>query len=309
MSKNKLVLVTGGAGFIGSHQCQDLLANGYKVRVIDNLVSGEKRRLPKEVEFVEGDITNRELVRQTCEGVTGIIHLAAMSKVGPSMDVPELCVETNVMGTMNLLMSAMALKIGAFVYAGSSTYYGMGDSPNRLNSLPDCLNPYAASKYMGEILVDNFHKSYQLPTTTFRYFNVYGTEQPSTGPYALVLGIFLERHLAGQELSIHGDGLQKRDFIHVKDVVRGNRLAIENLWQNPQAHHTLNIGSGTNLSILDLAKMISSTYSFAPSRKGDAKETLADISETTRVLGWKPQIAFQAGFEELREDYRRKHST
>ncbi len=308
MKESKLILVTGGAGFIGSHQCLELLANGYQVRVIDNLISGEKRRIPKEAEFIEGDITNREVVRRACEGVKGIIHLAAMSKVGPSMDVPELCVQTNVMGTMNLLMASLELKIPAFVYAGSSTYYGMGDSPNRLNSLPDCLNPYAASKYMGEILVENFHKSYQIPTTTFRYFNVYGPEQPSTGPYALVLGIFLERNLAGEELSIHGDGLQKRDFIHVKDVVRANRMAMENLWKNPGKHHTLNIGSGTNLSILDLAKMVSPKYSFAPGRKGDAKETLADISETTRVLGWKPEIPFQRGFDELREDYRRKKS-
>src|SRR5690349_20589232 len=118
MKQSKLILVTGGAGFIGSHQCRDLLNNGYQVRVIDNLVSGEKRRIPAEAEFIEGDITNPEVVRRTCEGVAGIIHLAAMSKVGPSMDVPELCVQTNVMGTMNLLMASLELKIPAFVYAG-----------------------------------------------------------------------------------------------------------------------------------------------------------------------------------------------
>jgi nucleoside-diphosphate-sugar epimerase len=305
-ASRKTILVTGGAGFIGSHQCRDLLAQGYRVRVIDNLISGDRSLVPAEAEFIEADICDRSAVFKACEGVSGVIHLAAMSKVGPSMDVPDLCVNTNVNGTMNLLMAALELKIPSFVYAGSSTYYGLGAPPNRLESLPDCLNPYAASKYMGEILVNNFFRSYQLPTMIMRYFNVYGPQQPSTGPYALVLGIFLERELSGQPLLIHGDGLQKRDFIHVRDVVRANRLAMEKLWTTPSAHHTLNIGSGTNLSIIDLAKMISSNYQFTDRRKGDAMETLADISETTRALGWKPEIRFEDGFLELKDVYRKK---
>lgn len=289
------MLVTGGAGFIGSHLVERLVALGHKVRVLDNLSQGHREWVHPAAEFIEGDITDSALCRRVCEGVAGVFHLAAMSKVAPSIDKFEFCTEQNIIGTQNLLIAARDAKVRKVVYSGSSTYYGNGAPPQAETALPNCLNPYATSKYVGEQFCEIFTRLYKLPTVTLRYFNVYGARQPGVGAYALVLGIFLEQWGRGEALTIHGDGSQRRDFIHVSDVVEANIAA----YASDVEGTAMNVGSGTNTSIKEIADLISPNQVYLPRRSGDAEVTLADISRITGLLKWKPQMPFTEGLKQL----------
>ncbi len=224
---SETMLVTGGAGFIGSHLVDRLHQAGHQVRVLDNLSQGRREWVHPSSDFIEGDLTDLLACRRACEGVSGVFHCAAMSKVAPSIDKFEFCTEQNIIGTQNLLIAARDARVRKLVYSGSSTYYGNGAPPQSENSLPNCLNPYAVSKYVGEQFCEVFTRLYRLPTVSLRYFNVYGPRQPSVGAYALVLGIFLDQRLRGEPLTVHGDGSQRRDFIHVSDVVEANLAAYD----------------------------------------------------------------------------------
>ena len=292
---NETMLVTGGAGFIGSHLVERLVQLGHRVRVLDNLTQGNREWVHPDAEFLEGDITNLALCRQSCAGVAGVFHLAAMSKVAPSIDKFEFCTEQNIIGTQNILIAARDAKVRKVVYSGSSTYYGNGAPPQSETAQPNCLNPYAVSKYVGEQFCEIFTKLYGLPTVTLRYFNVYGLRQPATGAYALVLGIFLDQWRRGQVLTIHGDGAQRRDFVHVSDVVEANLAAYRGKAQGM----AVNVGSGTNLSIKDLANLISPHQVHLPRRFGDAEVTLADITRIREQLGWSPKMSFVDGLKTL----------
>ena len=288
-------VVTGGAGFIGSHLAQRLVSLGHEVRVLDNLSQGRREWVPEAARFFEGDITDLELCRRVVEGAAGVFHLAAMSKVAPSIEDIEFCTRQNVLGTQSVLIAARDAKVRKVVYSGSSTYYGSQPPPQKEDLPPQCLNPYALSKYVGEQYCELFTRLYGLPTVTLRYFNVYGPRQPKVGAYALVLGIFLERLRAGRPLVVHGDGSQRRDFVHVRDVVEANLAA----WRSPAKGVALNVGSGENLSIQELADMISPRQERGPRRAGDADVTLADLTRTSKVLGWSPRVAFRDGLAEL----------
>ena len=289
------VVVTGGAGFIGSHLCERLLELGYAVRVLDNLSQGRRDWVPPAVELIEGDIVDLALCHKVCEGAVGVFHTAAMSKVAPSIDQIEFCTEQNVLGTQNVLIAARDAKVRKVVYSASSTYYGNGAPPQSEEILPQCLNPYALSKYVGEQYCELFTRLYGLPTISLRYFNVYGPRQPSEGAYALVLGIFLRQRLAGEPLVIHGTGAQRRDFVHVRDVVAANIRAFESNVQGT----VLNVGSGTNISIQELADMISSDQTYMPRRAGDADITLADLTRIADTLNWQPEISLEQGLREM----------
>ena len=289
------MLVTGGAGFIGSHLAERLVALGHPVRVFDNLSQGRREWIPAAAEFIEGDITDLPLCRRACEGVAGVFHLAAMSKVAPSIERFEFCTGQNIIGTQNVLIAARDAGVRKVVYSGSSTYYGNGAAPQAETALPECLNPYAVSKYVGEQFCEVFTRLYKLPTLTLRYFNVYGARQPAVGAYALVLGIFLDQWRRGEPLTIHGDGSQRRDFIHVSDVVEANLAA----YRNEAAGMALNVGSGTNISIQEMANLISSDQVHLPRRAGDADVTLADIDRIRERLGWQPRIEFAEGLKRL----------
>ncbi len=291
------MLVTGGAGFIGSHLSARLVELGYRVRVLDNLSQGKRAWVPAEAEFIEGDVVDAATCREACEGVTGVFHMAAMSKVAPSIDNIEFCTEQNVIGTQNLLVAARDKKVKKVVYSASSTYYGNQPAPQRETSHPDCLNPYALSKYVGEQYCELFTRLYGLPTISLRYFNVYGQRQPSVGAYALVLGIFLHQKRTGRPLTIHGSGEQRRDFVHVCDVVEANIHAF-----NARAQGVaLNVGSGKNHSVKELADMISNDQRFEPRRVGDAEITLADTSRVREALGWEARVSLEEGLRELLE--------
>jgi UDP-glucose 4-epimerase len=295
MGRIETVLVTGGAGFIGSHLTERLLREGFRVRVLDNLVQGRREWVPSEAEFVEGDIVDKAVCHSACRGVVGVFHAAAMSKVAPSLDILEFCTEQNVIGTQNILIAARDAGVRKVVYSGSCSYYGRQPVPHLESLLPQCLNPYSLSKYVGEQYCELFTKLYGLPTITLRYSNVYGPRQPSLGAYGLVLGIFLEQQKKGLPLTIHGTGDQRRDFVHVRDVADANLLA----FLSPVQGTACNIGSGANYSIQQLADMISSNQIHEPPRRGDAHDTLADVAKARDLLGWECRIAFEPGLREL----------
>lgn len=291
----KTVLVTGGAGFIGSHLCEGLLSRGYKVRVLDNLISGRREWLPKQVEFFHGDIADQKSSAKASVGVDGIFHCAAMSRSGPSQANIELCTLANVVGTQNMLLAAREAGVRRFIYSGSSTFYGNQPPPHREDGPSQFLNAYALTKYVGEEYCRLFAQAFGMACVILRYFSVYGPRQPESGSYALVLGIFLRQWAQQQPLEIHGDGEQRRDFVHVRDVVRANIAAYE----SDVRCDVFNVGSGTNLSVKELADMISPAQFHAPARADDSRATLADISKIHKRLGWKPQTAFGEGLEEL----------
>ncbi len=293
----KRVLVTGGAGFIGSHLVASLLEQGYDtVRVLDNFSQGKRAWLPPAVEVLEGDIVCPEDCARACREVDGVVHLAAMSKSGPSFDLFEFCMTQNAVGTQNILAAAVAAGVKKLVYAASSTCYGNAPAPQQETSPLEFLNPYALSKYVGEQSALLFNRIYQLPVISLRLFNVYGPRQPDQGAYALVLGRFLERHKRGLALQIHGSGRQQRDFIHVRDVANAMILALESL----ERGHVLNVGSGSNVSVQEIADLIAPQHQVRePRRLGDAEVTLAEISEIQRVLGWEPSVSFSEGLKEL----------
>jgi len=293
------LLVTGGAGFIGSHLCEGLLARGHQVRVLDNLAYGRRDYLPEGVEFLQGDIRDPAACQAAAKGMDGIFHCAAMSRSGPSQDQIEVCTQSNITGTQNMLLAARDAGVRRFVYSGSSTFYGNRPVPHRESDPPDLLNIYGLTKKVGEDYCLLFSRNFDLDCVVLRYFSVYGPRQPQTGAYALVLGIFLNRRAEGQVLEIHGDGKQRRDFVHVRDVVAANILAYEQAQREGVRGEVFNVGSGESLSVKELADLISPDQVHIQARKGDAAETLADISKIKARLGWSPRISFAQGLKEL----------
>jgi UDP-glucose 4-epimerase len=289
------VLVTGGAGFIGSHLCEGLIARGLEVRVLDNLSYGRREWVPPAAEFLEGDIRDPDTCRRAAAGVHGVFHLAAMSRSGPSQEQIELCTASNIVGTQNMLLAARDAGVKRFIYSGSSTYYGNRTPPHRESDPPDLLNIYGVTKRVGEQYTLLFDEGFDLPSLVLRYFNVYGPRQPETGAYALVLGIFLKRRADGKVLEIHGNGSQRRDFVHVRDVVAANIAAYESNLRG----EVFNVGSGSSLSVKELADLISPNQVHTEARKGDSMATLADISKIKAQLGWSPKISFTEGLKEL----------
>ena len=291
----KKILVTGGAGFIGSHLCEGLLARGYAVRVLDSLIYGQREWVPAPCEFIQGDIRDMDACAKAAAGMDGVLHCAAMSRSGPSQEQIEVCTGANITGTQNMLLAARDAGVKRFIYSGSSTYYGNRPPPHREDDPADILNIYGLTKRVGEQYTLLFDQDFDLPSVVLRYFNVYGPRQPQTGAYALVLGIFLRRAADGKVLEIHGDGSQRRDFVHVRDVVAANIAALES-----NVHGTVfNVGSGTSLSVKELADMISPDQVHTEGRKGDSLATLADISRIKAALGWAPKVSFVEGLEEL----------
>jgi nucleoside-diphosphate-sugar epimerase len=291
----KNMLVTGGAGFIGSHLCEGLLGRGYQVRVLDSLIYGKREWVPAAAEFIEGDIRDPAACRRAAAGMDGVFHCAAMSRSGPSQDQIDVCTQSNITGTQNMLLAAREARVKRFIYSGSSTYYGNRTPPHRESDPPDLLNIYGLTKRVGEQYCLLFDEGFDLPCMVLRYFNVYGPRQPETGAYALVLGIFLRRHADGQVLEIHGDGAQRRDFVHVRDVVAANIAACE----SPLRGEVFNVGSGTSISVKELADMISPEQIHTAARKNDSEATLADISKIQAALGWSPEISFAEGLKGL----------
>ena len=290
------VLVTGGAGFIGSHVAELLLGRGYEVDVLDNLSLGDREWVPDGARFVEGDILNLRLVRDLCADKDGVFHLAAMSRVLPSINAgPEsslFSAQQNIQGTLNVLVAAAETKVRKLVYSASSTYYGTTPAPHREDGPLGAHTPYGVSKYVGELYCKQFSAMYNLPTVSLRYFQVYGPRCPKTGPYAMVSSIFINQWKRGEPLTIQGTGEQRRDFVHVYDVAEANVRAFES---NVGGGEVINIGRGESFSIKHLADLISDNQVYTAPRAFDMPETRADVSKCWRLLGWVPMTHFVNG--------------
>ena len=308
-----MILVTGGAGFIGSHLVDRCVADGHAVRVIDDLSNSTRSSLKshlrkRTVEFLKGDIRDRKLVRKAVRDVDALFHEAAQVSVPLSLDDPLYTDDVNVRGTLSLLIAARDEGVERFVYASSSSVYGDPASlPVKESSPLRPLSPYAASKIAAEAYCTSFHKSGGLSTVCLRYFNVFGLRQGPDG-YASVIPAFIRSLLSGRPMTIFGDGTQTRDFIHVGDVVEANTLA---LTADMAIGEAINIGSGKSVSISELANMlreISGTRSPAPvhvaARKGDVKHSVADITNARRLLGHTPRTDLRSNLESLFKSYR-----
>jgi nucleoside-diphosphate-sugar epimerase len=295
-SGSSLVLVTGGAGFIGSHLVETLLKGSFRVRVVDSFETGSVRFLnimhPR-LEVRTGSIDDIEFINESMQGVDAVFHLAAASKVAPSLKAPSMAtfnVLVNAVGTARLLEAAKnSGSVKRFIYAASSTYYGNQKIPfAEYNSFVPS-SPYAASKYMGELMCSTYDKVFDLPCVNLRFFMVYGPRQPSAGAYAIVTGKFVDQFKQNKSLTIEGTGEQFRDFIHVKDIVRGLMKALGSSVRG----QTINLGTGTTRSIKQLADLISSNQTHVQPRPHDLHGTLANTSLAETLLDFKPCEDFE----------------
>ena len=305
MSKD-LWLVTGGAGFIGSHIAEDLARRGERVRVLDNLATGRLEKLAAVrglVEFIEGDITRPEDCAKACRGVAYVLHQAAIRSVPKSMDRPLPSNEANVTGTLNMLMAAREAGVKRFVYASSSSVYGgCKVFPQREDMRPQPLSPYAVGKLAGEHYAVVFAKSFGLSTVALRYFNVFGPRQDPESLYSAVIPKFMEQARAGVPLDVHWDGRQSRDFTHVANIVSANLLAA----RAPArvSGEVFNVANHQTHSLLDLIRVIETIVGRRLERRhharraGDVRKTWADNRKIRSRLGYKPLVGFEEGLRE-----------
>jgi len=302
----KNVIVTGGCGFIGSHIVDELIDDNYSVTVIDNLSSdcNEEFYFNDEASYLHSDIKDYEAIAPLFKDVDYVFHLAAESRIQPTLERPQEACLTNFVGTCNVLEASRQHSVKRVIYSGTSSAYGranrslfsalMGSSsaPLSENMQRDCLNPYSVSKTAAEDLCKMYYTLWNLETVMFRYFNVYGERQPTKGRYAPVVGLFLKQQKANEPLTLVGDGLQRRDFTHVKDVVKANTLAMksENYGILGQI---FNVGTGVNHSVLEIAQLIGDNFTNLPPRLGESQETLADITKISRELGYEPSVKLE----------------
>ena len=294
------VLVTGGNGFIGSHIVDELVKRSYEVICIDNL-SGEANEefyFNDKASYFKEDITNFDKIKDKFTGISYVFHLAAESRIGPTLENPIKAAKTNFIGTCNVLQASRDNNVKRVVYSSTSSAYGLKNKPPLKESFHrDCINPYAVTKVAGEDLCKMYYSLWKIPTVILRYFNVYGERHPSTGQYAPVIGIFNKQKKKDKPLTIVGDGSQKRDFVNVIDVVKANMTAMET--KNEKCFGEIfNVGTGSNISIQEIADLISSNQSYLKNRLGEAKETLADINKTKDVLGFQASLKVQDWIKE-----------
>jgi nucleoside-diphosphate-sugar epimerase len=306
-------LVTGGAGFIGSHIAEFLAARGDSVRVLDNLSTGKKENLAGfigRVEFIEGDIRDLDACRRAVRGVEHVLHQAALASVTGSIADPLLTNAINVTGTLNLLLSARDAGVRSFVLASSSAVYGDDPAmPKREGREGRPLSPYGTSKRVGEKYGELFHELCGMKTVALRYFNVFGPRQDPMSDYAAVIPVFITKVLRGERPVIYGDGEQSRDFIYVKSVVQANITAAESPDTGGEA---LNVASGKGLTVNALLAAVNGIVGteiqavHAEPRPGDIKHSVADIAKARRVMGFEPQIPFMDGLKDTVSWYRER---
>ncbi len=290
-------LVTGGAGFIGSNLVDALIEKGWNVIVIDNLSSDAHEQFyfnPKAT-YYEYDIRNFETIISLFKGIDYVFHLAAESRIQPAIENPTYAVAVNVVGTCNVLQASREAGVKRVIYSSTSSAYGLKNTPPLKEDMPkDCLNPYSVSKTSGEELCKMYTELFGLQTITFRYFNVYGDRQPTKGQYAPVIGLFKRQKENGELMTVVGDGMQTRDYTHVKDVVSANLLATE---CEEGFGEIFNIGTGVSHSVLDLVKFIGGAFTNLPPRLGESRYTQADNSKAKAILKWEPKLTLKEYFE------------
>lgn len=292
------LLVTGGAGFIGSSLVDALVERGFEVHIIDNLSNGKKENVNKKAVLHILDITVLDSIKPIFVGADYVFHLAALPRVQYSIENPAETNKINVEGTLNVLIASVEAKVKKVIYSASSSAYGdQPVMPLKENFTPAPKSPYGLQKYLGELYCRLWSEVYNLPTVSLRYFNVYGPRYNSEGAYALVIGKFLKQRVNGEPMTITGNGEQTRDFTHIRDVVRANILAMES--QKVGQGEVINIGSGQNQSINKIARLIGGPVAYIPARL-EPQDTLADNSLARELLGWKPEVKFEDGVLELK---------
>ncbi len=306
--QERIWLVTGGAGFIGSHIAEELVRRGKRVRILDNLSSGKLEHMAAfrgKVEFARGDVRSLEDCRRAVQGADYVFHQAAIRSVPKSVDKPTESHEANSTGTLHMLIASREAKVRRFVYASSSSVYGDAkDFPQREEARPQPVSPYAASKLAGEHYAILFAKTYGLATVSLRYFNVFGPRQDPESLYSAVIPKFMEQAFLGVPLAVHWDGRQSRDFTHIGNVVLANLLAARTTRGIGQA---FNVANGRTYSLLDLIRVIERLAGrplerrHAPKRAGDVRKTFADISRARRLLGYRPVMNFEEGLRDTWE--------
>jgi len=295
------VLVTGGAGFIGSHLTDLLLANGHTVTVFDNLCGGWMKNL-REAEknprfrFVKGDIRDPKAFEGLFEGIDWVFHLAALADIVPSIEKPRDYFETNVDGTFNVLEASKRANVKRFLYAASSSCYGIPSqypTPETTPASPQY--PYALTKYLGEQLVLHWAQIYKLPALSLRLFNVFGPRSRTTGVYGAVFGVFLAQKLHGKPYTVVGDGKQTRDFTYVADIADAFYTAA----QSDLSGDFLNVGSSGHYSVNRLVELLGGPVIYIPKRPGEPDCTFADISKISQRLNWKSKVPFEEGVRRI----------
>jgi len=303
-------LVTGGAGFIGSHIVERLVKEGGDVIVLDNLSTGKMENLINvinDIDFIEGDIRDLDLLLSITKGVDYIFHESALTSVIESVENPLRCNEINVNGTLNVVWASLKNGVKKIIYASSSAVYG--DNlilPKKEDMKVEPISPYAISKYVGELYLKFFHDVYNLDIVSLRYFNVYGPRQDPFSPYSAVIPKFITSLLKDEPPTIYGDGNQTRDFIFVEDVVSANILALK---KNNLKSKVYNIAGGRKVKIIELYKLINKILGkniepiYAPPRKGEIKDSFADISLARNELGFEPKFSLEEGLKKTIEWY------
>ena len=290
-------LVTGGAGFIGSHLAERLLAEGHQVAVLDNLATGRLKNLShlrdKEgLSVHRADVDDLDSIRPLFEGVDWVFHLAALADIVPSIVSPLAYHRANVGGTVSVLEASRAVKVRRFIYAASSSCYGLPKilpTPETAEIQPQY--PYALTKYVGEQYVLHWGRVYGLPVLSLRLFNVYGPRSRTSGAYGAVFGVFLAQKLHGEPFTVVGDGTQSRDFTFVSDVVEAMVMAA----RSDLRQEALNVGSGKTSAVNRLVELLGGQVVHVPKRPGEPDRTHADISRIQKLLGWQPRVSFEDG--------------
>jgi len=304
-------LVTGGAGFIGSHLVERLLQRGERVRVVDNLSTGSIERLGRvrsAIDFVEADLADPRVCDQVVDGVTYVLHQAAIPSVQRSIRDPLASNRANVTATLNLLESCRTRGVGRVVYAASSSAYGNTAVLPKQEDMPaNPLSPYALQKFVGERYARMYHELFGLETVSLRYFNVFGPSQDPQSEYSAVIPKFIDKLLNGETLTIFGDGEQSRDFTYVDNVVEANLLA---LTATGAAGKVYNIGCGTRISLNQLVAILEriigrkARVEYQPARPGDVRDSQADIARAKSILDYSPQISIEAGLSKTVDWFR-----
>ena len=293
----KTSLVTGGCGFIGSHIVDRLYSMGHQVVVIDDLSAPENEDFYYHKDVVNVKYHIKDISKDDCSeyfnGVDYVFHLAARSRIQPTIGSPNECFEVNVVGTQRVLEWSRLNGIKRVIYSGTSSLYGKQNTiPFNPDMTVDCLNPYSMSKWMGERVCHLYSQVYGLPSIVLRYFNVYGPREPLKGEYAPVIGLFKRQTKNSKPMTIVSPGTQKRDFTYINDVVNANVCAMNKSVEEIKCK-VYNVGTGKNYSILEIADMIGNERVLIPPRPAEVVETLADISETIKDLNWSPQYKLE----------------
>jgi len=295
-------IVTGGAGFIGSHLVDTLLGEGVSVTVLDNFSTGRPENLEHikdQIKLIECDISKAGIWEKEFDGANWVIHLAALADIVPSINDPEAYFHANVVGTLNVLQASKKYKIKRFIYSASSSCYGIPAAyPTPEDTPMEPQYPYALTKRLGEELVIHWAKLYNLPALSLRFFNVYGPRSRTSGTYGAVFGVFLAQKLAQEPMTIVGDGNQTRDFTYVTDIASALMAAL----LSSKSAEIYNVGSGATISVNRISELIGGETVYIPKRPGEPDCTFADISKINEELNWEPTISIERGVEMILEN-------